>query len=336
MATSAELRANQDIRPAASKVRSEPASRLDVLVVDDDGGFRCALEALVLACGYECRTARNGREALEMHRRQPADVILSDLQMPITNGIELCRQVREAAAPGTYTHFILLTGHADDSYLRRALAAGADAALPKSVDPEELHTRLASIARVVACHRELSLKLAALARDSERDFQAARSDPLTHLANRLRMNEDLAVLWAHARRYGHTFSMAICDIDDFKKHNDRLGHVAGDELLRRIAATLRSELRRNDTVYRYGGDEFVVILPAQSLEQATLVMNRVREAVEHLAGVAVPAQEPATISIGVAQLDLGRDETTEDWFGRADSALYQAKKSGRNRVVAAA
>ncbi len=120
----------------------------------------------------------------------------------------------------------------------------------------------------------------------------------------------------------------MCDLDEFKEYNDRFGHLAGDGVLQRVAQAVRSELRQGDDVYRYGGEEFVVVLPEQTLAQATLAMDRVRRAVERLS-LDAPA---VTISIGVAERDPSRDATSASWLERVDAALYRAKARGRNRV----
>ena len=146
------------------------------------------------------------------------------------------------------------------------------------------------------------------------------------------MNEDLDVVWSRAKRYGHRFSAALCDIDWFKKYNDHFGHLAGDAVLHRIAQTIRKALRQGDEVYRYGGEEFLVTLPEQSLDEARKAMDRVREAVERLAIPTIPASNVVTVSIGVAELGAS-DESVPGWLLRVNRALYAAKASGRNRVT---
>lgn len=144
-------------------------------------------------------------------------------------------------------------------------------------------------------------------------------------------DEDLDVLWSRAKRYGQRYSVAICDIDHFKKYNDRYGHLAGDQVLRSIAQTIRRALRQGDVLYRYGGEEFVAVLPEQPVVEAASAMNRVRDAIERL-GIAGAEQGVVTISVGVAELDATIDANLEAWLRRADAALYRAKANGRNRV----
>jgi diguanylate cyclase (GGDEF)-like protein len=147
------------------------------------------------------------------------------------------------------------------------------------------------------------------------------------------MDEDLRDVWSYTRRYGHRYSLAMCDVDWFKLYNDRFGHLAGDEVLRRIAKALHEACRDGDRLYRYGGEEFVVLLSEQGLADAVRAMERIRSAVE---GLAIPAAREGcgvvTISVGVADVDLAGDAEPAVWLARADAALYRAKENGRNRV----
>ena len=321
--------------PASSEIRMalhpEPAP-LKVFVVDDQPHFRELLQQVVEDLGYECRTARDGLEAWEMLQVEHADIVLSDWRMPRMDGADLCRNVRSLDGVSHYTYFVLLTSFADKTHFLRAMEAGADGCYSKCIDPEEIRGHLVSAHRIVAMHRRLSAEKSALERDSQKAFRVARTDALTAIANRLRMDEDLAAAWSSARRYGRPCSMAICDIDEFKKYNDHFGHLAGDDVLRRVAQAIRQSVRRVDGVYRYGGEEFLVLLPEQSLTQATRAMDRLREAIEQMALLSASNRRVVTISVGVAEFDLARDASSEAWLGRADAALYRAKVSGRNRV----
>jgi two-component system chemotaxis response regulator CheY len=211
------------------------------------------------------------------------------------------------------------------------MEAGADDYQAKPVDLEELEARLASAARVVGLYRRLAERNRELRRDSQSSFRQARIDTLTGIGNRLRMIEDVEIAWARAKRYGQKYSVGICDVDWFKGYNDSFGHQAGDEALRRIAYAMRDELRRGDSLYRYGGEEFLVVLAEQTLVDAALVMNRLRCAVEGLGIVAAGGYGVVTISAGVAEL-RATDESSSQWIARADRALYAAKARGRNRV----
>jgi two-component system, cell cycle response regulator len=330
------------LTPIPAATRPSVSSSLKVLVAEDEEGARAALVAAIRSLGHSCRGARDGLEAWQMHLRDRADVIVSDWQMPRMDGLELCRRTRVSGDEGTYTYFILMTSYDDKEHFISGMEAGADDYHKKPVDLDELRARLVSAARVLSVYRELAEKNARLRRDSQAQFRVARVDALTQVANRLSMEEDLKALWARVERYGHRYSIAICDVDKFKDYNDRYGHLAGDDVLRQVAQAIRQELRAGDGIYRYGGEEFVVVLPEQSQKEAFVVLDRIRASIEKLGIVSsIPADpqggKPApprflTISAGVAELDPAIDSSSQDWLRRADSALYRAKEAGRNRV----
>lgn len=305
-----------------------------MLVVDDDGDTREVLEEVVAQLGHQSEVAVDGREALAVQHVRPVDVILSDWSMPGMTGIELCRRLR-ASESEEYTYFVLMTAFHDRAHLLEGLGAGADDYLTKPVDVEELGLRLHSAARFMTHQRELAESNAALRETSEVSFEAARTDPLTNIANRRRLSEDLEMFRSHAERYGHRFCVALCDIDVFKKYNDTNGHLAGDDVLRRVAATIRCALRQGDNLYRYGGEEFLVILCEQDVAQARRAMDRVRSMV---ASAAIPHDGSptgiVTISVGLAEVQSA-GASNEDWIRPADCALYRAKRKGRNRVESA-
>ena len=316
--------------------QSVPRGPLNVIVADDDDSTREILVNAVRALGYNCRGAVDGLDAWQLHEREHADVILSDWQMPRMDGIELCRRTRAASSHRGYTYFIFLTSFADKEHLLGGMNAGADDYHTKPVDLDELQARLISAGRVVALYRELAIKNAILRRDSQTSFRVARTDALTEIGNRLSLDEDLKGLWSRAKRYRRTYALAICDVDHFKDYNDRFGHVAGDEVLRATAKTLREQLRSGDSVYRYGGEEFVIVLPEQTLADASQVAERLRAAVERLAIPTGVNPSVVTISAGLAELHPTADSSPQEWLRRADAALYRAKAAGRNRVETAA
>ncbi len=305
---------------------------LDVLLVHHDAGTRVRLQASIELEGHTCRLAPDVREAWDLHRARRADVIVCAMDLPDGDGLWLCRRVRadEAdLAEGAYTHFILLAR--PEAARSSGADAGVDDCLLEPVDATLLQARLASIARVSTVLHALAQQNTALRRDSEASFRLARVDPLTGIANRLRLSEDIAVLWAQARRYGRSCCAALCDVDWFKSYNDAYGHLAGDQVLRRVVRAIRGELRRSDVMYRYGGEEFLVLLPEESTGEAGAAMDRVRHAVEAMC-IATPADRGVvTISVGVAAMGP-RDEDPQRWLARADQALYAAKAKGRNRV----
>ena len=242
-------------------------------------------------------------------------MVITDWEMPGMDGTELTRRIRsQDAVP--YPYVIILTARADHDHALHAMEAGADDLVFKPLAPEALERMLVGAARVTALHRRM-----------HRD---ARQDALTGLGNRHRLAEDLAAMQARAQRYGHRWCVALADIDHFKGYNDGTGHLAGDELLRRIGAALSATVRGGDTVYRYGGEEFLVLLPEQTLETAALAAERLRGVVEDLA-VPHPDGGVVTVSVGVAGPAEGGGRA-DDLVAQADAALYAAKARGRNRI----
>ena len=311
------------------------AQALKVLIADDEEECRESLEAAVQCLGHTCSVARDGAEAWAMYEADRADVILSDWGMPRMDGITLCQKIREEDPERPYTHFIFVTGNTDKAHFIRGMHMGADDYISKPVDFDELEARLAAASRVVALQRRLQARNTSLRHERERARLAARTDPLTNAFNRLALEEDLDALAARAQRYGHKYCAALCDVDEFKAYNDHFGHLPGDEVLRRVAGAIRDSLRRGDVLYRYGGEEFLVILPEQSLSEAAVGMDRVRRGIEQLALPHAPAATwPfVTISVGVSALRTGPVESIEEWLRRTDAELYEAKGRGRNCVA---
>jgi two-component system, cell cycle response regulator len=305
---------------------------LKILIAEDDAVSRTILRRAVEKLGHECLAAPDGEEAWGLYKENPdLDVIISDWMMPGLDGLELCRRVRGDNRDG-YTYFIFLTALGDREHLLQGLEAGADDYLSKPLDRDELGMRLTSALRVTELHRRLAFQNGELEKLNRMLFEQSRQDPLTSLGNRLRLREDLQVLQSRTERYGHSYAVALCDVDFFKAYNDRYGHLAGDDVLRRVAAAISSGLRGGDAAYRYGGEEFLIVLPEQDAEDAAATTDRLRRAVEDL-GIPHADGTPrgvVTISAGVAMSPEAED--ADALLKAADTALYAAKEAGRNRV----
>jgi diguanylate cyclase (GGDEF)-like protein len=307
---------------------------LRVLIAEDDTVSRMILTKAVEKSGHECLAVEDGEKAWELFQNTPeVDVVISDWMMPGIDGPEFCRRVR-AANSGWYTFFIFLTALGDKQHLLEGMQAGADDYLAKPLDREQLQVRLIAASRVNSLHRQLNEQKDELKKLNRELFAMSRRDPLTRLGNRLRLREDLETLGAQAQRYGHSYCAMLCDVDFFKAYNDTYGHLAGDEVLKRVADVISENLRGGDMAYRYGGEEFLIMLPEQSLESAVSIADRLRRAAEALR---IPHEKNppgvVTISLGVAALPAGEPKSTDDLLKEADEALYRAKESGRNRVV---
>lgn len=309
---------------------SKAQDELTILVVDDEDSARRGLSLALRDLGHRVVVARDGVEALETYDRVAVDIIVSDWRMPRMSGLDLCRQIRARAR---YVYFMFTTALGDKSHLLEGMAAGADDYLAKPIDLDELQARLVAAKRVIALHRALSLRNRELRRDSRRLFAVSRSDALTGVRNRLALNEDLATLCSNVHRYtGQRYCGALCDIDHFKEYNDSFGHVEGDRALARVAGLVGQQLRKGDELYRFGGEEFFVVLPQQTAGTATLAMERVRRTVEQAAIPHAPSAGRPVVTISVGIAELAETDSVEAWLTRADRALYQAKRGGRNRV----
>jgi two-component system cell cycle response regulator len=310
-----------------------PSKAMKVLIAEDSAVARLSLETTLSSLGYDCVVAEDGQAAWNLFLASAPDVVISDWLMPGIDGDELCRRIREH--PGaSYTYFILLTSLTAQAHVVRGMQAGADDYLKKPFDTDDLNARLIAAARVVELHERLGAQQTQLEALNLSLFEEGRRDPLTHVGNRIALGEQLPELTARAERYGHIYSVALYDVDHFKLFNDTQGHLGGDHVLSAVAAALVSESRIGDTVYRYGGEEFVVVLPEQTLEDAAAVTERVRAGVFALR-IPHPACGPAavvTVSAGVAQLEPGDAGDFESVLRRADAGLYRAKEHGRNHV----
>jgi two-component system cell cycle response regulator len=306
--------------------------RLRVLVVDDSAVLRVRLQRAVERLGHTCQAAEDGLEALEVFKDLRPEVVISDWEMPRMDGLELCRSIRELDAE-PYPYFIFLTALDQREHILSAMGTGADDYLEKPLDPLALAAALLGAERVSDLHASLREQRTALEQLNERLHGDARQDPLTGMRNRLRLREDLDALVTRSPATGAC--IAICDIDFFKRYNDHEGHQAGDQILATVAATIEGVVRGSDSVYRYGGEEFLVLLPGASLEAGAAAVERIRAAVEARA-VAHPDStvgDVVTISCGVAFSFPTEPAMIHDCLRRADDALYAAKAAGRNRVL---
>jgi|SRR5579884_1000215 len=290
---------------------------LHVLIADDDPVSRLVVRSAVERLGHVATVVEDGAQALRTFERERPGVLITDWRMPGLDGTALTKAIRERGHEG-YTYVIVLTGEADDRAAREAMRAGADDLIVKPLDDAKLEHQLIAAQRVIDLHERLRAD--------------TRADALTGVANRRAMDEELSVLRLRALRYGHDLAAVLLDLDRFRDFNDRAGHPAGDELLKRVAAQLKVSLRGSDSLYRYGGEEFLALLPDQSTETATIAAERLCAAVRAML-VEHPAGGFVTISAGVAALHDG--ESAEQLLARATGALHAAKQAGRDCVRAA-
>jgi diguanylate cyclase (GGDEF)-like protein len=297
-----------------------------VLVADDDRGSLLIAKAVVERSGHECIVAADGDSAWELYQNHQPHVVVTDLKMPGLDGLTLCRAIR-ANESNSYTYVVLVTSHGSRDDVLAGMEAGADDYVTKPLDPFTLEMRLLAALRVTSLHADLARYRAALS-------EQARTDPLTNLHNRLKLSEDLEDLHSRSARYGQDYSLAMCDVDNFKSYNDIYGHQAGDSALQAVADSLANQARHSDRVYRYGGEEFLVMLPGQAPSGALTVLERALAAVNAL-GIAHSGAESGvlTLSAGISSYTAGhRADNSGRILQEADAALYAAKAAGRNRV----
>jgi diguanylate cyclase (GGDEF)-like protein len=298
-----------------------------ILVVDDSKVVRAIVSRALKMGGYDVREAPNGAEALRLLAQEPHDVVITDLRMPDLDGFEVLAQVKRLDPD---VEVIVLTGsHAKDvSCAIRALRLGAHDYLakpPASADEVLLTVeRALEKKRLKDANRRLVQELQHM----------SRRDPLTGLLNRRSLDEALAREIARARRHGHALSLMMLDLDHFKKVNDTWGHPAGDEVLRTFARVVASLLREEDVLYRYGGEEFLAVLPETDARGALAAAERVVAGVAATPVALAGGRLRVTVSAGVASLSPAVQDA-DGLVARADEALYSAKSSGRNQALLA-
>jgi diguanylate cyclase (GGDEF)-like protein len=326
-----------------AKVRpdQEPHTEwLRVLVVDDDRIVRTLLETwLREECHYTVMTARDGKEALEKAVDFKPHVVLTDWLMPVMDGIELCKALR-ASPWGQNIYLLMLTSADSENDLVAAFTAGVDDYLTKPVNMRGLSARLMAAWRYVRLrdawerdNQRLTGAAAELALINRRLELAALTDPLTELSNRRAGVGALSQAWSASSRHGHALSLISVDVDHFKNINDSFGHAAGDLVLQALGLSLRKAARTEDTVCRWGGEEFLLICPKMPLHDGVQMAERLRSSIANLEVIASGTLIRLTVSLGLASwcADMGSQEVL---VAEADRALYAAKKGGRNRVGA--
>ncbi len=298
---------------------------MKVLIADDSAQSRLILRKALSSWGYEVVLAEHGGQAWEiLAQPDPPPMAILDWVMPQLTGPEVCRLVRETRRE-PYTYILLLTSKNTKGETVEGLEAGADDYIVKPFDQHELQVRLRVGQRIVDLQMDL-LK----AREELRD--RANKDLLTMLPNRPAITAALEQELARCHRDRRTVGVILLDIDHFKKINDTHGHFAGDGVLREAASRLRANMRTYDQVGRYGGEEFLVVLPNCDLEQATHQAERMRERL-HASSMMVDGIEiRVSASFGVTVSD-GSDRDPAAFVRVADEALYRAKANGRNCVT---
>ena len=313
--------------PAGS---AEPTSR--ILIVDDHEDNIEVLKVRLESWGYETASAYSGREALQLVTERPPDLILLDVMMPEMSGIEVARHIKgNVALP--FIPIIMQTALDSTGDKVEGLEAGADDYITKPIDFAELKARVRSMLRIKRLQESLKEREKELLEVNEQLLLMSQTDALTGLDNRRHLNDRIDEMFSHAKRLNEPFSLVMCDLDKFKSVNDTYGHQAGDEVLKQLATILKDEAREIDRVGRYGGEEFMLLLPGTVVEAAVLFAERVRKRLEGHTFSFPDGTLKRTASFGVAGWPNPRISECDTLVRMADEALYVAKETGRNKVV---
>ena len=297
-----------------------------ILIADDNPMNLKILTTRLAVEGYPTLTAADGEEALAVATAEQPDLILLDVMMPKIDGLEVCRRLKKDPT-FPFTPIIMVTAMADAKDAVAGLDAGADEYLPKPVDQQALVARVRSMLRIKRLQDQLEEKN----RELE---QLSISDGLTGLFNHRHMHDLLQEEYERSGRTGEPLSVVMFDLDRFKQVNDTHGHQAGDAVLKELAAILRETAREIDKLGRYGGEEFMAILPGSDAEAGRTFAERVRQHVENQQfDIHADRALRMTISAGVATYPENAADGPRRLVHYADQALYSAKNSGRNRVV---
>ena len=305
-----------------------------ILIVEDDPISRKILQRNLKQSEHEIFTAEDGLKALRLCDTYDIRMIITDWIMPKMDGLTLCQTIRdrEKERDLMYTYIIVLTAKGRINDIVKGLQAGADDYMTKPFDLQELSVRLRAGERILNLQDELVQKNRQLEKLNKKLKAMARTDPLMKIGNRLSFHEIVLKVHQRAMRYNKDYSIIMCDVDNFKKYNDLYGHPAGDMVLESVAHTIKSAIRETDEVFRYGGEEIVILLPETDIKGASTTAEKIKSRIlalniEHKAS----DLEYVTVSCGVSSFVTNTEkwETILEW---ADQALYQAKSSGKNCV----
>jgi len=294
---------------------------IHILIVDDDEAIRGLVHEMIGKVGYKSIAVASGEEAFEVLKNKNIDVVVTDIKMPGMDGLELTDRIKSDYD----TDVIVMTGYADDYSYEEAVCRGASDFIFKPFRFEELVLRLNRVLRERQLAHERDETLEELK-------NLAITDGLTKLYNSRQFYIQMEIEVDRANRYHHPLSLLLLDLDFLKPYNDLYGHLEGDKVLARFGKIIRSRLRKMDSGYRYGGDEFTVILPSTKGDEALVVAERIRAAMEQEKFFPNPGKAISlTASIGATE--YRRKEEVSSFISRADRTMYISKQKGGNLIT---
>lgn len=310
---------------------------LKVLVVEDSKVTLKVLSNYLNNMGIATPLfSETGQQGIEVFKQQRPDIVLLDVKLPDIDGFDVARKIRAMEQEGDWAAIIFLTAMANDEDLARGIAAGGDDYLTKPVSEMVFHAKVRAMQRLVEMQRSLIEVTNKLDAANAELLRLSTTDALTGIANRRSFDDFLAREWRRCNRMKKPLSLAMLDIDYFKLFNDRYGHQAGDDCLKQVAAQIaRAAPRASDLAARYGGEEFMLVLGETDMDGAMWIAERLRQMVVDLK-VTHYATDSKFVSVSCGVVSVMPDDklSLETLIQSADAALYQAKRGGRDRVVA--
>ena len=300
--------------------------KFNVALVDDDPAIRRLMRLFLTRAGYASVEFATGEEARAQLGTVEWDLAILDRRLPDMDGVVLCQELKANAAFKT-RYVIMLTGEADQEDKVEGLDLGADDYITKPFQAAELLARIRAAKRIVDLQREL-------VESNKRLEMLSITDGLTKLFNHRHFQDELARAFEESIRYERPLSLAIVDLDFFKKVNDTYGHAVGDEVLKGVSRMFQGSTRSTDLVARYGGEEFAVMMPETELGAALTFAEQIRSMVESTPIETQAGPVRATVSIGLSTVPHTKIHSPKELIVAADKALYRAKKEGRNQVQA--
>lgn len=291
-----------------------------ILIVDDDAAIRDSMHEFITRSGYDSLTAESAEEALDLLKSSNVNLIITDIMLPGKNGLQLTDLIKQDYD----IDVIVMTGYSENYSYEEAINKGASDLVFKPFRFEELLLRMKRVLKERQITRERNRILSKLE-------NLAITDGLTKLYNLRHFYTQLEIEIDRCSRYGHSLALLLLDIDNFKMYNDSYGHLEGDKVLIQLGKIIKSCLRTMDSAFRYGGEEFTIILPETSGQEANTVAQRIKTAVE-LESFIPEAGKVVTITISIGVTEYVLKEKLSIFIKRADQAMYNSKAKGRNRI----